>query len=50
MGKPIHSRHDNGVPLKTALCARQIPLPVGIIRTAIRAVLRFFVALIEISG
>lgn len=30
MGKPIHSRHDNGVPLKSALCARQSSVPVSV--------------------
>ena len=33
MGKPIHSRHDNGIPLKTALCTRQSPVPVSVSST-----------------
>lgn len=40
MGKPIHSRHDNGVPLKSALCVPSIfRACIGIVCTVNRAVL-----------
>ena len=49
MGKPIHSRHDNGVPLNPPLSPSIFCTCIGIVCTVNRAVLQLFVALYVVS-